>query len=196
MTPWSDLPEAERKRLHKNEVSIDILRELLDYDPETGSLTWRYRSIRFFSDQHYCDSWNSKHAGRPAFTADSGYGYRVGRIFDRLYRAHRVAFALYHGRWPADQVDHIDGDRSQNRISNLRDVSNSTNGKNTKRRNDNVSGEMGVSWCRNRGLWRAYITVDGKQKHLGRFTLKSDAIAARKAALKENDFHPNHGRSQ
>lgn len=101
------------------------LRQLVEYDPETGFLTWKPRdgNARF----------NSKLAGKPAL-AQPSKGYRTGRIKGKNYKAHRAAWAVTHGEWPQGQIDHINGDRSDNRLSNLRAVSQSENGKNQKTR--------------------------------------------------------------
>lgn len=96
------------------------LRQLVEYDPETGSLIWKQRdgNARL----------NSKLAGKPAF-AQLSDGYLTGRIKGKNYKAHRIAWAVAYGEWPQGQIDHINGDRSDNRLPNLRVVSNSENGK-------------------------------------------------------------------
>lgn len=180
-------------------IDIDTLRQLLAYDPATGKLRWKSRSPRFFSSSHRtadgnCNNWNSRYAGTEALTA-LHQGYPHGDILGRKLFAHRVAYALYHGEWPAGEVDHINGDRSDNRIANLRSVDRRANTMNVKRFNTNSSGVTGVSWVARRGKWRAYIVVNYRARSLGHFTDKADAIAARKAAERELGFHPNHGRS-
>ena len=113
-----------------------------------------------------------------------------GRVF-----AHRIAWVLYHGEDPGhQQVDHINGDRLDNRVSNLRLVDDGENKKNAAMRSDNKSGCTGVSWCSRTNKWSAAICHNRKSIFLGRFTNKSDAIKARRDANVEYGFHPNHGR--
>jgi hypothetical protein len=91
-------------------------------------------------------------------------------------------------------IDHINGDRSDNRITNLRSVSHSGNTKNAKRRGDNLSGMTGVSFFRPKGTWRARINHNGETILLGYFRTYEEAVAARKAAEKIYEYHENHGR--
>lgn len=165
--------------------SPDILRQLLHYDPDTGALIWRKR----ISDPR----WSRRWAGQPALSSQHPEGYLKGAIFARHVLAHRVAFAMYHDRWPT-LVDHINGMRSDNRIANLREVSLSENRMNSKRPVTNTSGHMGVSLCKATGEWWACIRVGGVTMSLGYFKDKSDALAAREAAEKMHGFHENHGR--
>lgn len=171
------------------------LRKLLSYDPATGLLTWHRRPIEMFTSERIYNSWNTKHAGKEAFTAVTHEGYRSGRIFRKFYSAHRVAWAIHHGAWPIRQIDHINGSKSDNRIANLRDVSPSTNQRNAVRPSNNTSGVCGVSWHKGDRTWQAQITLRGKRRHIGRFADFNDAVAARKAAEVKYGFHPNHGRS-
>lgn len=166
-------------------MSPSELRRLVKYDPETGALTWIERdgNARF----------NSKLAGRPAFAQMSG-GYLTGRINGKNYKAHRIAWAVAYGEWPKGQIDHINGDRSDNCLVNLRSVSNSENGKNQKARSTNRSGEPCVNWFARDQKWWVKITVDGHQKHIGYFNTIEEAVAARNSAWKEHGFHENHGR--
>ena len=175
------------------------IRKLLKYAPDTGKLYWRARTPDIFnadkcSAERACATWNTRYAGKEAFTGVNRDGYRQGRIFSRYFKAHRVAWAIYYGEWPVDQLDHINGVKDDNRIENLRSVSNSENLKNQKLRSSNTSGHMGVTWRPKALKWTAQITINNRQVYLGVFTKKDDAIAARKAAEIKYGYHPNHGR--
>lgn len=174
------------------------LRSLLRYEPETGKLYWLPRLPSDFEDGKYsaetiCKRWNKRYAGQEAFTARHALGYHVGTIHSKQYLAHRVIWALVHGEWPPHEIDHIDGDPSNNKLVNLRSVTHGENHRNQKRPCRNSTGYMGVSHWLN-GSYVARIGVDYKLLHLGYFKTAEEAYAARKAAEQEHGFHPNHGR--
>ena len=176
-----------------NELTAGVARELLDYDPATGVLVWRHRSRDHFSSLRSCNSWNGKHSGNLAGTVNN-HGYFRVRLFGRNYGAHRIAWLITNGAWPAGQIDHINGITSDNRLVNLRCVTSQENGRNAKRKSNNTSGITGVYWRKPHGKWCAAICVGEKKKHLGYFTNIFDAACARKSAELEHGFHPNHGR--
>ncbi len=172
-------------------------------DAATGALTWKAREAKHFSAtekqsaEHKAASWNRRLAGRPALAyVDRRYGYLTGALFDRHVSAHRVVYALAHGKWPDGEVDHINGNPADNRPSNLRDVSHRENQRNMKRPRNNTSGTSGVIFDSTNGKWVARISANGKvNRHVGCFVEKSDAVAARKAAESLHGYHPNHGRT-
>lgn len=174
------LPEAE------------TLRKLFNYDPETGKLFWEMRPEADFSSSVRCAWWNSLYAGRETFTAVHPSGYCMGSVHGKTLLKHRVIWCLMTGAWP-ETVDHINGDKSDNRWSNLRDVSLSKNLRNQKKPINNTSGHVGV--VRAGAKWKAQIWLDGKSVHLGTYEQKDDAIAARRLAEQEHGFHANHGRN-
>ena len=143
---------------------------LLDYDPRTGCLTWKI------------DRGRGVCAGDSAGWVSQPSGYRMLRINGRPHMAHRVAWLLNYGEWPGDQIDHINGDRGDNRIANLRLATNSENAKNRKIQSNNRSGVAGVCWHRRGKKWVAQIRVNGRRRHLGYFVTKHEAIAARRQA--------------
>lgn len=164
--------------------SIDLLRQLLRYEPETGKLFWKERSVEMFKTDdargaEWCAKrWNKKHAGRAALTAPTTKGYLHGHIFRIKVRAHRVIWAIVHGDWPVEEIDHINCDPSDNRIANLRLASRAENQRNKFAYRNNTSGLKGVSWHSGRSKWAAYIRVKGKTIYLGLFAAKHDAHLA------------------
>lgn len=180
-------------RKHDGDVSAELARELLEYDAETGALRWLPRCRQRFKTQRAFATWNARYSGREAFTAINDQGYRVGSIFKKLFRAHRVAYLIVNGEWPAHEVDHRDHDRSNNARENISSASHAQNQKNQSRPKNNTSGIVGVSWCRRKSKWVAMITSDGKQRNLGYFSKKDDAATARKIAEARYAFHANHG---
>lgn len=178
-----------------NSIEPTILRELLKYGSDTGKLYWKERnSFLFIGGEGICNRWNSRYAGKEAFTSTHRHGYRYGRIFDKAYLAHRVIWTIVHGKWPEDTIDHINGVPDDNRLDNLRAVSHQENCKNRKQRRDNTSGTTGVYWDKRGSRWQAKIQVDGVFKHLGTFVDKDKAIKVRSEAEVKYCFHPNHGR--
>jgi hypothetical protein len=133
--------------------------------------------------------------GSRAFGTRCKIGYRRGCFQGREYYAHRVAWALHTGAWPKGEIDHINGDKADNRIANLREVTKVENSRNMPLPANNTSGHIGVAWSKSDKRWTAYIKVGGRRRYLGNFLEKDDAIAARKAAEVRFGFHPNHGRA-
>ncbi len=146
-------------------ASYDLVNAMLIYEPETGVLRWRVTR------------WRHK-AGSLAGSRDSrGYWYVTLRPY-RSMPVHRVAWLLTRGAWPLGDIDHINGDPSDNRIANLRDVRHQVNNQNKKRpHKTNGSGYLGVSPS-DGGRWRAGIWVSGKNIHLGCFSTPEDAYNA------------------
>lgn len=179
----------------KSLPSPELLRKLLTYDADTGKLYWRERPVDMFPHQRAANSWNARFAGKEALTADSDKGYRKGKIYGTTQLAHRVIWAMEMDVHPSDQIDHENGNRSDNRLANLRDVTNAENGRNQKRHNTSTSGVTGVYWNKARRKWRAHIKISGRQHHLGLFNNFADAVAARHSAETEHGFHENHGRA-
>lgn len=178
-------------------VDPALLPDLLGYNPDTGELTWRERPAELFPSEHRARVWNSKHAGKAAFTTVSTTdGYKYGMIFGRTYASHRVIWALVTGRWPADQIDHINHDRADNRLDNLREVVNQQNAQNQSLRSDNKTGFVGVRWSKPHRKWVAHARRGVGGNYLGIFGCFGKALKARKAAEKELGFHPNHGKGQ
>ena len=183
--------QMDKRKLPKAE----LLRKLLSYDPETGTFVWKPRSVDMFDNPQTAARWNSKFAGKQTCTTVKSDGYVQGCIQDVRYQAHRIAWCIAYGEDPDCEIDHINGDRSDNRLDNLRKVSRAQNARNQKRNSRNTSGVVGVRWLRKERRWQAEITKDRKVYHLGRFTDFTDAVSARVAAEKRLGFHPNHGRS-
>lgn len=173
---------------------IEILRQLVDYDPKTGTAVWKYRAREFFKSDSYQARWNARNAGQPAFAGNITGGYLRGKIFGIQYAAHRVIYALHHGKEPDGEIDHINHDRQDNRIGNLRVVSAIENMRNQKRFKNNKSGVVGVCWNSSKNKWLASIGTGGRLTFLGNYADKDEAIAVRTDAEKRFDYHPNHGR--
>lgn len=159
------------------------LRKFLIYDADTGELFWLPRNNKW---------WDGRYANTPAL-ASPDRGYRVGRFNKQKLYAHRAAWALYYGEWPGMVIDHINGDKSDNRISNLRVVAQVDNTRNQRRRINNTSGITGVTWDSARRKWIAQISILGSGIRLGRFDDINDAAHARREADRKYGFHANHG---
>ena len=183
ITPSSDL------------VAIAELRKLLCFDHASGQLTWIFRPREMFSSDNACNSWNAKWAGKKAFTAIDGKGYFLGAIHCRLYRAHRVVWALHNAEWPNGEIDHINGIKTDNRIENMRVVSHRQNMMNQPRKRNNTSGVMGVGWANREKKWAVSIKVNGHKKSLGYFRSFEAAVRKRRAAEANHGYHENHGRA-
>ena len=160
---------------------IEYLRERLDYDADTGVLTWRKQPLDAFATVSEGNRWNTRYAGEAAGYVRSD-GYLDFRIDGRRFLAHRVAYAIAAGVDPGTmQIDHIDGDRLNNRISNLRSATKSENmqhrvGQDAK----NTSGFRGV--YRHRRGWLAQVKHNGKQYSFGTYPTREQAAEAAKAA--------------
>ena len=128
-------------------------------------------------------------------TSRDGKGYLTVSLNGVNYKAHRVAWLLHYKEPLGNfQIDHIDGDKSNNRIKNLRLVNNRENGMNQRKRKDSTSGVTGVCWNKKDGVWVAYISKNEKRKHLGSFKDKFEAVCARKSAERKLGYHENHGK--
>lgn len=158
----------------KEPIAVEILRKLLTYTEETGAVKWRV-------------SVNSRaQAGTEAGMVDV-YGYRRLTVMKHRLQAHRVAWALHYGEWPTSEVDHINGVRSDNRLSNLRSTSRTKNMQNQRRAMaTNRTGLLGVS--ARRGGFCASIQVDGAKLYLGDHATSELAHAAYLTAKRE--LHP------
>lgn len=174
------------------------LLECFRYDRESGLLHWLIRPAHHFGGElrngtAVAKTVNGRFAGVVATGAVSR-GYKRICIDGTIYAYHRVVWKLVNGTEP-DSIDHINGDRSDNRICNLRSVTCSDNSKNMKRPRNNTSGVIGVHWSNSKQKWVAQIKVGGKLTMLGRFSSLDDAAAARRAAEMKHGFHRNHGRA-
>lgn len=119
----------------------------------------------------------SRKAGEHADSHMNG-GYRTVYVAGKLRLAHRVIWAMAHGRDPDGFLDHINGDTLDNRIENLREVSHSQNMLNKKIYKNSNSGASGIHLRSDNGMWRAYISLDGKRRYLGQYATKEEAQAA------------------
>jgi hypothetical protein len=171
----------------------DELRQLLRYEQDTGKLYWLPRPASMFEKPLRANNWNSRYADREAFTALNEDGYHHGKVAGKMVRAHRVVWAMVFNAWPDGEVDHINGDRTDNRLENLRLASRLSNGQNQKRFVTNTSGYTGVSYHKRSKRWQASVHFEGRSRTLGYFDSPEAAAEARAQANRDLGFHPNHG---
>jgi len=141
------------------------------------------------------DSNNQAKAGSVAGAVHHS-GYRYIKISGESYSAHRLAWLRHYGVEPSGSIDHINQNKLDNSIGNLRIATRSENQRNRSLNKDNASGFTGVSEVTATGKWLARITVEGKLIRLGQYSKKSDAVKARVDAEKEYNFHANHGKNK
>ena len=144
--------------MNSNLTQADLL-EMFEYTD--GNLVWK------------------KHRTRKLVGKNVGYvqtnGYTRVNLSSGIYYLHRLIFLYHFGRWPVNQIDHIDGDPKNNRIENLREATNSQNNHNKTKPRRNTSGFKGVSYCKAAKKWETYITIDRKRKYLGLFECPKEA---------------------
>ena len=155
------------------------LLHLLSYNEQTGQFTHRQQSS------------NRIKAGDVSGYVDS-LGYWALKIDRGRYKGHRVAWFYVHGKWPPQEIDHIDGNKLNNAIANLRLANRAENVRNRGTPRANTSGYKGVSFHKHQQKWRAYITANGRQHSLGYFDNREDAARAYAAAVPE--VHGEFGR--
>ncbi|MFW0840932.1 HNH endonuclease [Cronobacter sakazakii] len=177
-----------------SEIAIDTLFTMLECDPEKGILRWKRRAAKDFKSETISKQWNAKYAGKVAGTKNSR-GYMCVRVNKVSMLSHRVIWAMANGKWPTENIDHINGVTSDNRIENLRLAPPSINAKNLKLNKRNASGFLGVQKRKGWNSWEASISVGGKRKYLGSYSEIEEAISVRKAAELAYGYHPNHGRA-
>lgn len=158
--------------------TISDLRQFVLYDPDSGLLTWVARQ-----------SYNSRvRIGSEAFGYVGYHGYKMGRFGPWSGGAHRVAWAIYYGAWPTKKIDHINGDRTDNRIANLREATDQENAANRRLKGGKYSSFKGVTAHvkPDRIVWLAGICVNRKRIHLGQFRCETAAALAYDAAAKQH----------
>lgn len=156
-------------------ITDDWIKNVLSYNPDTGVFIWKER----FGKRGI--------PGRKAGTIDFN-GYVVITINGKRHKGHRLAWLVMTGAWPEVAVDHINGDRSDNRFANLRDANWSQNQHNRRLQSNNKSGYQGVAWDANARKWRAGIRAAGRGFNLGNYDSKEDAHLAYLRA--KSELHP------
>lgn len=148
----------------------EVLSEAFEYNPETGVLTRIFKSGK----------------RRVVASGYKGSFYPKVGFNGQEYVVHRIIWALVHGGFPDLFIDHINGNKSDNRICNLRLATDSQNKTNVGKRQNNTSGIKGVSWDRANNKWMAHATLNGRGYNLGRYADKNAAAAAYQSFAREN----------
>lgn len=153
-------------------ITVERLREVLRYNPDTGEWMWLVAPNRRIR------------AGDVAGSVTAG-GYRMISVDGHRDYAHRLAWLYMTGEWPVEDIDHRDMDHANNRWENLRVATRAQNIANSGIRSTNKSGFKGVHWSRRKKRWCAAITIRGKEKHLGYFIELGQAHVAYRRAAEE-----------
>lgn len=170
--------------LRKLNYSPHELQKVFSCDFSTGRLTWRERSPDMFTDsatqtkEHKCNNWNSRFSGKEAFTHVDIQGYVCGSLFGKPYKAHRIVWAMKHGKWPVEMIDHINKNKIDNAVENLREATHAENARNRKVNDKSSSKLKGVTYRKHVGNWQAQISKDGTKIYLGSFNNPNDAHQA------------------
>ena len=162
-------------------ITQSELKEKLNYDQETGIFTWKVKSS------------NRIKIGNVAGSIGN-FGYVIITIDKKHYVAHRLAWLYVNNILPTKDIDHINGNRADNRIENLREATRSENSCNSKLRSNNVSGIKGISWHNAAKKWEASINVNGIKKYLGIFDSKD--LAELVITEARNKYHGEFARQQ
>lgn len=169
-------------------ITQQTLKAILNYCQETGVFTWLFLEIDSTKSKsiRYQKTWNSRFAGKVAGTIHHE-GYIQITIEGNRYMAHRLAWLYMYGAFPKDHIDHINGNRSDNTLYNLREATNAQNLQNQRMpSSNNKSGFLGVSLCKLRNKYQAVIMVSGKYKHLGYYDTPEEAHEVYLDAKREN----------
>ena len=159
---------------YRKEVTIEMLREMIDYNPETGDMVWKEREGR---------ARGRAVAGQPVGTPHPPY--RQVTIYRNKLYVHRVAFALAHGRWPEPYCDHINGDPSDNRACNLREATHLESARNVRGHRISRSGVKGVHWHLTNRRWCVRIFNKNRQRYFGSFNTIDEAAAVARSVRKK-----------
>jgi hypothetical protein len=172
--------------------------ECFDYEADTGRLYWRDRPIHHFKKEYAARAMNKKYAGKEiALFINKGHAY-VG-VGNKTYAVHRIIWKLVYGTDPGEYIDHVNGDRSDNRIANLREATNAQNQMNQRGRTQvSNTGVVGVNYHKRDRSYRAYMRINNKSKHLGNYKNIEDAIRARLEAEKsyQGEYSPKIHRGE
>lgn len=184
--------------LSKPLPSQEYLNECFDYNPDTGVLTWKRRNRDAFVSQRGYMSWNARYAGKPAgrlgLNPDGGQKCIDVCINSVFYKAHRIVWVMSYGHIDDSiQVDHIDGNPWNNKLSNLRLATNTQNQWNKGTYSHNTSGHPGVSYDQSRNKYMSYLEHNGRRIHTARWDTKPEAIVARAIAevIHLGEFRPS-----
>lgn len=168
-------------------ITQELLKEKLHYDKDTGVFTWL--DVK---------SNGKKMRGKVAGYANKDGYVKIGLTLEDkfyVYLAHRLVWLYEHGEFPNGHLDHINHDRDDNRITNLRMATHRENMRNQSMSSNNTTGHSGVSFQKSRGKYCAYVCVDYKKIHLGLFENIEDAAKAAREAREHYGFHVNHGQT-
>ena len=176
-----------------SKLTQEVVRELLDYNPETGFLYWRERDLKWFKSKANQSTWNKQFAGKRALTTVNNKGYLIGFVLRERHKSHRIIHLWMTGKWP-NETDHENGIVDDNRWENLRSANKQENSKNRSTPENNTSGRIGVYWHKPTCKWTSRIKVNGISKYLGLFETFEAACEMRGIAERNYGFHPNHGR--
>lgn len=166
---------------YKNDITVEFIESILDYDPQSGIMIWKYRPKSMFQSLKSFMPWNKRYAGKEINCLDKD-GYIQISIYKKRYFAHRVAWLLVYREWPNISLDHINGIKSDNRIHNLRMATESQNAWNTRAPSNNKSGYKGVSFHALGNKWQAHISKNNTKIYLGLFNTPEEAYGAYKKA--------------
>lgn len=169
---------------------VNYLRSLIDYDDTTGSMFWKARSLEHFASGTVgqVSSWNRRYAGKPVGRVSAGYVQTM--VLGQRVMVHRLAWMVYYNRPipKGAQIDHINGNKTDNRIMNLRLCSGSQNQSNIERRR---AGIRGAHYHKGSGKWQASIKI-----HLGSYDTQQEAASAFEAIAKklQGEFYLPNGK--
>lgn len=175
----------------KDLPSPEFLRKIISYDPLSGFFTWKERTEGMFKGGNTgtigrCKAWNAVHSGNRCLISVKDNQYLYGRVLDKNMYAHRVAWAMYYGEWPKHQIDHINGDRTDNRIENLRSVTCAENAKNQMtRRNRVFSGVYQDKRCM---IWVCQI----QRQHVASSSCFGKIMKIRNSEYRKRGFQQRH----
>ena len=165
-------------------ILSSYLTECVDYDQDSGFFSWRERPLEHFKQGRHgpeviAAAWNTKYAGKPAFCHQNGRGYLFGSINSKHYAAHRAAYAIVTGEWPSWTVDHINGNRTDNRFENLREATPAQQLMNSARKTGKVRG---VACHKRSGDVRFSASI---RVHLGYFSTEAEAAEVYEKAARQ-----------
>jgi hypothetical protein len=167
-------------------ITHEYIREFFSYNKETGDFR-RIKRKTWKGNIMMCDR---------EIKSKTAYGYLQVNVEGKPRLVHRLIWLWMTGDWPENDIDHVNGVRTDNRWSNLREATRGENLRNIGIKSNNTSGHLGISKRSDTGAWHAYIDYEGVRTHLGNFATIEEAIEVRKQAEEELGFHCNHGKRE